>query len=78
MFFGHVTLAGSSHQTFGCTSTVSSLLLRRLPGVPVPVHSPSVVSRNPHGKCAADGYGAINRLYPPGSRSVTQLDLDVT
>ena len=35
------------------------------------MHSPSVVFRNPHGKCAADGYGAITRLYPPGSRSVT-------
>jgi len=31
----------------------------------------------PHDKCAADGYGAINRLYPPDSRSVTQLDLGV-
>ena len=37
------------------------------------MHSPSVESRNPHGKCAADGYRAIARLYPPGSRSVTQL-----
>ena len=56
---------------------VSSPPLRRLRCVPVPMHSLSVVSRNPHDKCAADGNGAINRLYPPGSRSVTHLDLGV-
>ena len=27
--------------------------------------------------CATDGYGAINRPYPPGSRSLTQLDLGI-
>ena len=31
---------------------------------PVPMRSPSVVSRNPHDNRATDGYGAINRLYP--------------
>ena len=39
--------------------------------------SPFVVSRNLHGKGAADGYGAITRLYPPGSQAVTLLDLGV-
>ena len=28
------------------------------------MHSPSVVSRNPHDTFATDGYGAINLLYP--------------
>ena len=37
----------------------SLLSLRRLRWVPVPMHSPSVVSRNPHDIRAADGYGAI-------------------
>ena len=35
------------------------------------------VSRNPHDYCATDGYGAIHRQYPPGSLSMTQLDLGV-
>ena len=51
-----------------------STSLRRLRSVPLPMHSPSVVSRNPHDTCATDGYEAINRLYP-GSRSLIQLDL---
>lgn len=48
-----------------------------------PSHSPrtvrSVVSQNLHmTTCATDGYGAINRLYPQDSRSVTQFDLTVS
>ena len=44
--------------------TTITLSLRWLRWVPVPMHSPSVVSRNPHDIRATDGYGAINRLYP--------------
>ena len=28
------------------------------------MHSPSVVSGNPHATIAMDGYGTISRLYP--------------
>ena len=31
----------------------------------------------PHENCATDGYGAIHRQYPPGSLSMTLLDLGV-
>ena len=40
-------LAGSSHRTFCCTSLVSSLQLRRMRWVLVPMHSLSVVAPNP-------------------------------
>ena len=40
------------------------ILLRRLRWVLVPMHSPSMVSRNPHKTSATDGHDAISRLYP--------------
>ena len=51
------------------------LSLRRLRWVPVPMHSPSVVSRNPHDIRATDGYGAIIRPSPPGPPFLTTLHL---
>ena len=51
------------------------LSLRRLRWVPVPMHSPSVVSRNPHDIRATDGYGAIIRPSPPGPPSLATLHL---
>ena len=53
-------------------STTFILSLRRLRWVTVLMHSPSVVSGNPHDTRATDGYGAINRLSA-GSRSLIQL-----
>ena len=64
-----------SHRTLGCHTLVHVFTTTSI-ALSTRTNAFSVCGiSNPHDTSATDGYGAINRLSPPGSPSLTLLDL---